>query len=211
MPGKVVKFAPVPQDDRLHQGEILVGLVRVRQAVASIGAEQISVDEISHPFLIVVTQDCDLAQDADARQSVMKAANAPDLLNDPEFRKAFDGAPRLKIENVLICEAMATDERKEIVPPGKDIWKRITQNKDERYQCLEAAPAECDTKGQGIPSISCDFKRYLTIPADELYRRIELAQVERRTRLVTPYAEHLLQRFFSFQTRIPLPENHSFS
>jgi hypothetical protein len=30
-----------------------------------------------------------------------------------------------------------------------------------------------------------------------------------RSRLVTPYAEHLLSRFCDFQSRVPLPENHN--
>jgi hypothetical protein len=30
----------------------------------------------------------------------------------------------------------------------------------------------------------------------------------RQSRLLTPYAEHLLHRFCNYQCRIPLPENH---
>src|SRR5215212_3188567 len=51
-------------------------------------------------------------------------------------------------------------------------------------------------------------ERFFTVPADELYKRIELQQIPRRTRFVTPYAEQLLHRFCNFQARIPLPENH---
>jgi hypothetical protein len=180
----------------------------VRQSLASIGAQDIGVDEITHPFLIVMTQDCELAQDADARDIQKQAEQDAMLINDPDFKKKFDNAPKLRIGNVLFCEGMPTGDMKSILPPGKDIWKRIIQNKDERYHCLEACPSEQDLAEQSLPSLGCDFKRFFTMPADEVLKRIELSQTARRTRLVTPYAEHLLHRFCNFQARIPLPENH---
>jgi hypothetical protein len=208
LPGEVVKYAAIAAGERLRQGEILVGLVRVRQSLGSIGLNDVGVDEITHPYLIVITQDCELAQDATARNLEADATRNPALLNDPEFKKRFDNAPRLKIENVMLCEAMSTSDMKANVPPGKDIWKRIVQNKDERYHCLELVPPEQDSTAQGIPSIGCDFKRFITIPVDEVYRRLELNPGIRRARLISPYGEHLLHRFSCFQSRIPLPENH---
>jgi hypothetical protein len=209
LPCQVVKYAAVNPDDRLRQGEVLVGFVRVRQSLGSIGSQDIGVDEVTHPYLIIMTQDCDLAQDADARLVLTKAASDPSLLSDIDFKKQFDNAPRLKIENVLLCEAMSTSDMKSSIPPGKDIWKRIIQNKDERYQCLEAVPPDLDLAAMGMPSLSCDFKRFLTMPVDEVYKRLALIESHvRRARLLTPYAEHLLHRFCCFQSRIPLPENH---
>jgi len=179
LPGQVSKYTPVAAADRLHQGEILAGLIQVRQTLVTIGTENAQIQETIFPFVIVLTQDCDLEQ-------------------------GFTG----KLGNVLLCEAVPTAELKSKVPPGKDIWKRVIQNKDERYQCFESVPAELDSAGQGIPSLGCDFKLFFTVPADEVYKRIELQQITRRTRLVTPYAEHLLYRFCHFQARVPLPENH---
>jgi hypothetical protein len=208
LPATVEKYAAVILSERLRQGEILTGLVRVRQSLDSVGKQDVGVDEVTHPYLIVMTQDCDLAQDAEARDIQIKGTNDQSLLNDPEFKKRFESAPKLQIENVLLCEAMSTSEMKNIVPPGKDIWKRIIQNKDERYQCLESVPSTQDLAGTGIPSLGCDFKRFVTIPVDELYRRIELDPSLRRARLLTPYAEHMLHRFCNFQCRIPLPAMH---
>lgn len=179
MPGQIPKYTPVAPHDRLRQGEILAGLFQVRQTLATIGAVNAQIEEIVHPFAIVLTQDCDLEQ-------------------------GFEG----KLGRVAFCEAVPTTELKSKLPPGKDIWKRVIQNKDERYQCVESVPAEQDLARQGIPSLGCDFKTFFTVPADEVYRRIELQQISRRSRLVTPFAEHLLHRFCHFQARIPLPENH---
>jgi hypothetical protein len=186
LPGQLAKYAAVAANERLRQGEILVGLIQVRQSVNSIGSDAPQINEITHPFVVVMTQDCDLEQDSRLRTETGQGS----------------------LVNVLFCEAMATTELKSKLPPGKDIWKRIVQNKDERYQCLEEVPAAQDTSQQGIPCLGCDLKRYFTVPTDEVYKRVELGQIMRRTRLITPYAEHLLHRFCNFQARIPLPENH---
>jgi hypothetical protein len=208
LPAQLDKYIAATTGDRLHQGEILTGLVRLRQSIDSIGLEAIAVDEVTHPYLIVMTQDCDLAQDADAREVEAIAAQDDTRSTEPEFKKRLDNAPRLKIENVLFCEAMSTSDMKLTLPPGKDIWKRIVQNKDERYQCLEVVPSARDLTGMGIPSLGCDFKRFITIPAAEVYKRLQINPTCRRSRLLTPYAEHLLHRFCNFQARIPLPEGH---
>jgi len=204
----VVKYAGIASSERVHQGEVLSGIVRVRQSLASIGSQDIGVDEITHAYLVVMTQDCELAQDANAREIQKQAQQDAPRIDDPDFKKKLDNAPKLKIENVLFCEAMPTADMKNSLPQGKDIWKRIIQNKDERYHCIEPCPSEQDLAAQGLPSLGCDFKRFFTMPIDEVLKRIELEPTARRTRLVTPYAEHLLHRFCNFQARIPLPENH---
>ena len=189
MSDRVTKYAAVQVGERLYQGEIVEGLIQVRQTLETIGANgPLRLDEIAHPFAIVMTQDCDLEQDFCLRSG------------------GHEGPSRLA--NILFCEAIATTDLKAKVPQGKDIWKRVIQNKDERYQCLESVPPNQDLLGAGIACLGCDFKRYFTVPPDEVYRRIELRQIRRRTRLVTPYAEHLLSRFCVFQSRVPLPENH---
>lgn len=208
MPDQRDKYVAVVAGDRLRQGEVLSNFVRVRQSLDSIGALDISIEEIVHPYLIVMTQDCDLEQDADAREIQARAANDESLLDDPEFKKRLDNAPRRMIANALFCEAMSISDMKNSVPRSSEIWNRIRLNKDERYQCLEVAPLHQDSAGVGLPCLGCDFKRFVTIPIDEVYRRLELDPSVRRARLLTPYAEHLLHRFCNFLSRIPLPEQH---
>jgi hypothetical protein len=89
-----------------------------------------------------------------------------------------------------------------------DLWNRVKTNKDERYQFLEAVPADCDLFGAGLPELGVDFKRYFTLPSDEIYRRVELDEVRRHCRLASPYLEHLSTRFCYYQFRIALPEPH---
>ena len=64
MSDRVTKYAAVQVGERLYQGEIVEGLIQVRQTLETIGANgPLRLDEIVHPFAIVMTQDCDLEQD----------------------------------------------------------------------------------------------------------------------------------------------------
>jgi len=187
LPAQIAKYTAVSAGERLYQAEIVTGLVQIQQSVATIGGSQPKLIERLHPFAIILTQDCDLEQDFTARSETV-----PGTLN-----------------SVLLCEVVTASELKGNLPKGKDIWKRVIQNKDERYQCLEAVPIDLDADGNGLPSLGCDFKKYFTVPADDFYKRLDLGQITRRSRLISPYTEHLLHRFCNFQSRVPLPDNHN--
>ncbi len=189
MSASAPKYMRTPDGGRLWQGEILSGVIQVRIQLDSIGSEgEVVSDEITHPFAIVLAQDCDLESDYG---------------RDPQHQETGESLP-----NILLCEATTVSSLRGSVPPGNDIWKRIIQNKDERYQCLEEIPADLDATGQRIEPLGIDFKRYFTIPTTEIYKRLDLGQVRRRCRLVTPYMEQLSSRFFYFQARIALPSDH---
>jgi len=158
--------------------------VRVTEG-ADLDADPLPLTKIGHDWTVVITQDCDLEQDARARNG---KASQDKLLRD-----------------VLLCVAQ---EASTLEAGGKDIWKRIQQNKDERYQFLERVPPELDALEQGVPELVIDFKQYFTLPTDELYERVK-SQAKRRCRLVNEYLAHLASRFSYFQSRVALPEEHA--
>ncbi len=86
------------------------------------------------------------------------------------------------------------------------IWDRVKKNKDERYHFLEKVPAECDLRGEGIPELTVDFKRYFTLPVEEVY--YQLTSGCRRCVLCPQYLEHLSSRFSYFIGRVALPHDH---
>ena len=92
---------------------------------------------------------------------------------------------------------------------GRREWKKlIAPNQNERFQYLQRVEANQDLQGTGLPALAIDFRLYFTIPTDEVYLRLNL-EVRRRTRLNSPYIEHLTQRFFKFQARVALPVDHA--
>src|SRR5262245_18048578 len=126
-----------------------------------------------HKYVLVATQDCDLVEDYSAQ-----------------------------VGTVLLYKAYPAEDVRTTLPQGRDIWKRVIQNKDERYHLLESVEASNDRSGQGLPALIIDLRQLFTIPAIELYRQITAAtqSARRRCRLEMPYREHFQCRAaFYFQ------------
>jgi hypothetical protein len=153
-----------------------------------LGQEEISLDSETQPIAIVVSQDCDLEWDFRERQ---KAA--------PVLHKL--------LPSILFSEVMVADELRGRNRIDSDLWRRVRDNKDERYHFLRAVQREADAMADGLPDLAVDFKRYFTIPTEEVYAQLR-GDARRRTRLLSPYLEHFCSRFTYFQQRVALPEDH---
>jgi len=179
---------------RLFQGEILSELIERRprwRGKLPDGEDDMGFDGVHHPYAVVLTQDCDLEQDAREREL------------PPDQRKR----PGALLEHVLLVLADAWDRQRSTLA-GSDIAKQARQNKIERYQYLSAVPTDRDALGQGVPALLLDLKRVFTVPLGELLGAIERKETFRRARLITPYAEHLASRYGYFAMRVPLPVDH---
>lgn len=184
-------YTAITENDRLYQGEILANVVeRVVRWIRRTeeGDDDFGIDEIVHPYAVIVTQDCDLEQDARARAD----------------EHAGKGG---LVHSLLLVVASEFENAKDRFA-GSDIRKRARQNKDDRYQFLSPVPAGDDVSGAGIPALVLDFKRLFAYPTPELLGAIERGETRRRTRLFTPYAEHLSDRFGHFVQRVGLPRDH---
>lgn len=187
----IYRASPAVTKSCLRQGEIVSNISRFRIDPDTLGSENLGVQFALHEFAIVLTQDCDLEQDFNVRS----VGNLSDKL----------------LPNVLFCNlAKAEDLRGTPATTGinSDMWKRISQNKDERYHFLQAVDGSCDAQQIGLPELGLDFKRYFTLPTDEIYHRIESGEAKRRCVLASPYLEHLSSRFAHFLCRVALPEDH---
>ena len=183
--GKYTKSTP---EGRLWQGEIVSNLPQARIDLDSLASPHTAVmREKIHPFAVILTQDCDL---------------------ESEFRKRVENPAITSLPNILFCEAITVSELRKNTPKGKDFWKTIIQNKNERYHCLEAIPADTDAANDGTDHLGIDFKRYFTLPTGEIYERLKSEGVARRARLNSEYAQHLVSRFYYFQQRVALPDDH---
>lgn len=178
-------------DHGLCQGEILSNLVNVRLSIESVGADEPEFNMYSHPYAVLMTQDCDLEQDFAVRQK----------------RESNDKL----LPCLLFCEAMTAEEMLgRVAENSKKKWERmqIALNKNERFHFFQKIDPSCDACQIGIEELVIDFKRYFAIPTDEVYRRIELGEAIRRCRLNSPYLEHLSSRLAYFLSLIALPTDH---
>ncbi len=192
-------YAPSDVPGPLRQTEILSGLDRIRLSAASFGAPEIAVDAVHYEYAIVLTQDCDLQRDYEARElAASKGAGSDDL----KIKAAL-------LHDVLLCQVFAAEELRLTPAINSTIWHNVRNNKNERYQFLTEVPSECDCSNRGLPELGIDFNRCFSIPADELYWRVaQDGRCSRRCRLVSPYLEHLTTRFAAFLSRVALPKPH---
>lgn len=181
-------YSPSPPKGPLRQGEILSDLKQPIPRSAYHNSEEIMVDFIEHPYTIVVSQDCDLDWDYKARQEEGKASKL--------------------LPNILFCEVVSAQNLRNSDSINSDLWRRIRINKDERYQFLQTIPSEEDALRQGIPEFGIDFKRYFTLRTDDVYAALASNTAQRRSRLISPYLEHLSTRFAYYQFRVALPSDH---
>lgn len=173
----------------LRQCEIVSNIERFRLDLPSVGTEAPAGKYRKHAYALVISQDCDLEQD---------------------FRTRNEGKASDKLmPSVLFCEAMTAEELFGIIrQTNRKLWDRIKINKDERYHFMQKIEPACDCLNQGLPELAIDFKRYFSLPTDEVYRRIEIGEAIRRCVMVSPYLEHLSTRFASYLSRVALPEDH---
>jgi len=174
-------------EEQLHQGEIVSNVIQTHPIVTTLGNANPDFAEIVHPLAVVLTQDCDLESD------FLRRSGARDTGS--------------QILSILFCEAVEAAAVRQSVKASK-IWDRVRSNKDERYQYLRAVQPEADAAQEGTPEIALDFKRYFTVPTDEVYVRLEIRELKRRACLESPYREHLATRFFYYHYRIALPQEH---
>ena len=165
----------------LWQGEIITNVVQYIYDSVEEG-----VDAKIHNFALVMCQDCDLLQDYNKRD----AGQDGDLLS------------------ILLYEA---DEAETITANilKSEIRRRILENREERYHYLEPVISKDDVLGCGIPALVIDFKRFFTITPVELHRQIASEKgATRRSRIQSPFKEHLQTRAAVYAGRVGLPRPH---
>ena len=172
--------------ERGQQGDVLRDVKHIERMALASGEVEVSV--VTYPFAVVITQDCELAQDWKYRRREPKHNDKllDSVLVLPLFNVAhvFEGDYLNTLD--LYAERVASDKR-----------KRIKQNGEARFHYLEFA------KDSGLPELVADFKRYFSVSMDEILA----GKSERWVCTIGElYRELLSQRFSAFLARIALPD-----
>jgi hypothetical protein len=175
-------------DHYLAQGEIISNLPYAHIDALSLENPPLRISPLVHPLAVTISQGCDLEQDFHARRGTVNADKA--------------------IPSVLFCEVIAASQLRGLLPRDSKIWARVSQNNDERYHFFQEIRQDFDAAGDGLGELGVDFKRYFTIPTDEVYYRIRTGEAKRRCYLVSPYLEHFCRRFANYISRVALPTPH---
>lgn len=165
---------------------MLSNVTAIRLKLETLRETNKEIDEVIHPLAAVISQDCDLDLDYKARYGA--------------------GAAHRLIENVLVCAVDDADAMRARGGLNSKQWADVTTYQNERYHVLPPVPPEIAQLGERFARmLGLDFRRFFTIPCDELYRRIEIGEAVRHCYLESPYRDHLSNRFYWYHMRVALP------
>lgn len=196
-------FEPAIDGGRLCQGEVLGPVIEyVPQSAPGPlpdGENTVRVAAVEYKRVLLMTQDCDLEQDARLRLVVPSSlAERNDVAANPA-----------SVPHLLLCP-LFEDIRS--VVAGGDIAKRAKKNHDARYHAfVSPGVAQTDAGDSEVdgsllpPELFIDFRRYVSLPTDLVYEAVSTGLVQRLG--VVPEMNRLeaAQRFFGYQARIPVP------
>jgi hypothetical protein len=146
-------------------------------------------EKVPFPYVVVLTQDCDLDQDYKARLVDNHDKYIDSVLVAPAFI-----ATELQNGSHLVILGRHTEKK------GKTtgtVWNYIKTNRDPRYHLLSS-----DTD-YSIPELVIDFKHFYTVPRELIYSAHQDKCIATIDEL---FREHLSTRFASFLARIALPD-----
>jgi hypothetical protein len=173
---------------RIRQGDMLKHVEMVEYVSEEIGVVEVS--KILFPYVVVLTQDCDLEQEFNSRDTISVGKNDKCLMS-------VIVAPLYNCEHFLVGEHLSNLKLEmQKFTRNKTPHKIIIQNNNPRYHYIEF-PNTIQISPQVI-----DFKHYFTC---------NLAYLEQhKTKnficsISILYRELLSQRFSNFLSRIGLP------
>jgi hypothetical protein len=174
---------------RVCQGDILRDVEHIEYVHERNGI--IEVSKVVFPLVIVLTQDCDLAQDYRVRWSRQKTSN--------DDKKLFSVlvAPLYNVEHFFAGEHLLDlDLKMQIINKKSTQANNLRNNETPRYHHL-TFPDDM----QIVPSV-IDFKHYFSVNITYLKR---LKSEQFVCKIAELYREDISQRFASFLSRVGLP------
>lgn len=174
---------------RVAQGDVIRDVEHIEYVSIRGGAVEIS--KIVFPLVVVLTQDCDLAQDYRLRWSRENTSNQDKLLLSVLV------APLYNIDQIYTGEHLQDLGLKmATINKNRSPGQCLKNNETPRYHYLEFP--------NDIPIVSsvADFKHYFSINVQYLKKHKKNSFVCQLSEL---YREDISQRFSSFLSRIGLP------
>lgn len=179
------------ESQRICQGDIFSNISYIESYTESNGEFELSI--IDFPYVLVLTQDCDLEQNFNERAKI-PTQTSNSVRNEDKYLISLIVAP-LYNEAHLIQGTHLKELKIQSQKQSSDLKKLIIRNQNPRYHYIEFP------QDSGIPNSIIDFKHYFTVSLSTLEKSIE-----KRKCVVEPlYREFISQRFSNYLSRIGLP------
>lgn len=174
---------------RLCQGDVLRDIECIEYAVERHG--NIEISKINFPLVVILTQDCDLAQDY-----TFRFAEKPKETQD-KYLLSVLVAPLYNVEHVYRGEQLTEiDLKMAPINRTKSPGENLRKNETARYHYLEF-PEDIP-----VPNCVIDFKHYFAVNVSHLR---DLKETNFVCQIPELFREDMSQRFASFLSRIGLP------
>ena len=175
---------------RVCQGDILRDSPIMEWEFTDSNYKEYNIIKNPLPYIVVMTQDCDLEQDYKNRNEGVCEKHDKHL------------------QSILVCPAYPAEkfrvgEHLERINYVMEDWggKRFKKIKDQKYERFHFLVA--DSKMQ-VPELVIDFKHYYTMPRNAIYMMI--LDEHYLVTIRELFRESLSQRFSYFLSRIGLPD-----
>lgn len=178
-------------NERVCQGDIFKNIEYIEYAVEKEG--KIEISKIVFPLIIILTQDCDLAQDHIFRWGEEKKKTQDKYLLSSLV------APLYNVEHILKGEHLKELGLDMQVFDSKTKINNLRINEIPRYHYLEFTP-----EIPIVPSV-IDFKHYFTV---NILYLLKIKKGNFVCKVSELYREDISQRFASFLSRIGLPDEN---
>jgi hypothetical protein len=176
--------------ERLEQGDLLRDVSVVEWAEVDEVASEIQIRERNLPYCVVLSQDCDLEHDFNAHAN-------QDRRNTDKY-----------LQSILVCPAYPDEPFRQGIhldslglvmeSHRSEQWRQIKSNNVSRYYYLVGQP------NIEVPNLVVDFKHYVTIPRDIVYRPHILEKYLATIEVL--FRDNLSARFAHYLSRIGLPD-----
>ena len=195
---ELVKPSP---DGSLRQGEILADIyehIVDFPCDESSESSKHSAKSVYYPFIIILTQECDLNHDFLSRY--------PDdaIFPDKDMEKRFrDNPERYLLPHILVCVAQQENHIKIYNEMRSDIFRRVKNNQDMRFHHLVIG--DKPEEENSSLDLYIDFKRTFSLPTSSVYRSVYQKPGRRIALVPHPHILDLSHRHSCYISRIPLP------
>lgn len=175
---------------RIRQGDIFKNVEYIEHTEEKEG--NIEISKIIFPYIIVLSQDCDLEQDYKNRWSKNRKEN------EDKYLISVLVAPLYNAEHVFAGEHLdLLDIKMNPVPKTGRTGSMIKNNETPRYHYIDF-PDEID-----IVTSIIDFKHYFTV-------NVQILKIQKKSNFVCQvsdlFREDLTIRFANYLARIALPQ-----
>jgi hypothetical protein len=159
-------YRPSQAESPLRQGEILTNITQFKPTnFDDKSLENTEFQPIIHPYAIIITQDCDLDWDYNAR-----------FKNDNKNQEI----PNLKLLNSIILCEIDTAKNIRNLKETKDKnflnsheWNLVQTQRHERFYFFEQVPNSCELEQEGLPELTADFKKVFGVTPEFIYHQIK--------------------------------------